>query len=393
MLFGGNSGSCGGCGCKSCQECTRTCTEPHTGDPFEVHYTLFFEGVEAGNPGNGIATGDVDTSDPYDGMDGTGPWEQTVSYTFDIQPGVGDRYPCAIHLSFWRSSFVLGAATIPPPSQDLTVNKITVTNVSPQSAGNIKVGLATIRPGEKYEISGHIPLVAGAGDQSTKDPRSGVGHVWFEPECGNERVYVTVTATIEWNVKKRQHVLYGLVRECYDDGPSFCNNCTGFYSTPETIYLELSNITVANLQASGLSDTALQQRMNTAYNQIETTIALTRQPGGCNWYTALFDGVHTGDDDVSMFPFFCQFYVVVSENIIQVAASINAWTAQAPANPLTGCNESSIFSANIGNNPEICAPAYDESGAVSAAAGVISSYNSGYGGYSYDVAFDWRIYT
>ena len=79
----------GGFGCSpccgpTCEVCTRTCTEPHTGTEFEVVYTRFFEGVEVGNPSDGYlsATGDNDTSDPYNGMDGTGPWFQQVGGGF-----------------------------------------------------------------------------------------------------------------------------------------------------------------------------------------------------------------------------------------------------------------------------------------------------------------------
>lgn len=272
MLFGGNSGSCGGCGCKSCQECTRTCTNPHTGTAFETVYTLYFEGVEAGNPSDGYldATGDVDTSDPYDGMDGTGPWSQTVSGTFSLTKAT-TRYPCYVRVSFWRSNFVLGANTIPPPATTLTAERITVTN-SPVSEGAIFADNVLLQPGESHQFDNTIQLVAGAGDQSTNDKRFYNGMVSVRAACANDFVSFTVSGHIAWNVKKRQHILYGTVRECYETGTPCSTFCNGS-PAPDVLYLTISNYTGPTYDAGTPMD-------------IEGTYVLDRIPGICNSYAA-----------------------------------------------------------------------------------------------------------
>jgi hypothetical protein len=273
MLFGGNSGTCGGCGCKSCQECTRGCTEPHTGTAFETVYTLYFEGAEAGNPGDGYltATGDVDTSDPYDGMDGTGPWEQKVSGTFTLQKST-TRYPCIVTVSFWRSNFVLGASTNPPPSAALTSEKIKVTN-NPASEGPIVVDNQILEPGQSHELLGGFPLVPGAGDQSDADPRRFEGTARVVALCANDSVTFEVQATINWNVKKRQHVLYGLVRECYEDpdGPNPCASFCEGSSVPDTIYVAISNFAMDPNSTFGASNVA----------GVNGTYVLSRPAGFC----------------------------------------------------------------------------------------------------------------
>lgn len=242
MLFGGNSGSCGGCGCKSCQECTRTCTNPHTGTAFETVYTLFFEGAEAGNPSDGYldATGDSDTSDPYDGMDGNGPWSQTVSGTFSLTKTT-TRFPCYFRASFWRSNFVLGANTIPPPATTLTEERIKVTN-SVLSEGPIVAGGEVLLPGESHEFATTIPTASGAGDQSGNDPHAYAGSIAVSAVCGNDTVIFTVDAKIAWNVKKRQHVLYGQVRECYGSNPCL-DRCVSPDTFNDILYIEVTGFT------------------------------------------------------------------------------------------------------------------------------------------------------
>jgi len=279
MLFGGNSGSCGGCGCKSCQECTRTCTEPHTGTAFETVYTLYFEGAEAGNPTDGYldATGDSDTSDPYDGMDGDGPWSQTVSGTFTLTKAT-TRYPCYFVASFWRSNFVLGANTTPPPSAALTSQTITVTNLGP---GVLVHGeyeyIKELQPGESYTYNAGIPLVAGAGDQSNNYPRIASGRIAWRQKCVNETVSFTVSAEISWSVKKRQHVLYGLVLECYQEpGSDPCSTFCDGSPAPDSLYL-----TISGLSHATLTDISV-------FNGTYVVDAVDRSRGICNMYTGTF---------------------------------------------------------------------------------------------------------
>ena len=281
MLFGGNGGSCGGCGCKSCQECTRGCTEPHTGTAFEPVYTLYFEGAEAGNPDDGylFATGDVDTSDPYDGMDGTtGPWEQQISGTFTLAPTT-TRHPCSVILRFWRSSFVLGPATTPPASAALTAKVVRITNDAASDGPIVIVGSMIppldvvgrqIEPGEYLEFdASDITLVPGAGDQSQYDAVSdGFSWIMIQAACGNHSVTFNVSVKIEWNTRARQHILYGLVQECYEE-QNDCDAC----ATPgnpnarayDTIYMTLSNATIS------------------VPSSIEGTYVLERVPRWCNY--------------------------------------------------------------------------------------------------------------
>ena len=237
----------GGFGCSpccgpTCEQCTRTCTEPHTGSAFEVVYTRFFEGAEAGNPTDGYltATGDSDSSDPYNGMDGTGPWYQQVSGSFTVN-STQTRFPCRVTVSFWRNNYTLGAATIPPASTALTSNKVYVT----VSDGAVIVGDRVIVPadGEVHIETVSIPLVTGGGDQSGNIPRFYEGSINVAPQC--ESASFSIRARIEWNTQKRQHVLYGLVRECYEDdtdgGPcaTFCNGSPA----NNVLYLTISNYT------------------------------------------------------------------------------------------------------------------------------------------------------
>ena len=238
MLFGGYS-SCQGCGCVPCRSCTRTCTEPHTGSEFEAVFTRYFEGVEAGNPSDGYltATGDSDTSDPYDGMDGSGPWFQQVGGGFSDggSSGGGTRFPCTYRFSFWRSSYTLGVGTIPPASTALTMNKITLT---------VSTGAVVFPDGRVFTSAdgpvelASIPLVSG-GALAT-DPRTNEGTVSFALQCQNVETQFSVQARIEWNTQKRQHVLYGIVRECYEEGEPCGTACDGDPS-PDVLYLTISN--------------------------------------------------------------------------------------------------------------------------------------------------------
>jgi hypothetical protein len=238
MLLGGKGG-CQQCTCVPCDACTRTCQNPHTGTAFEAVYTRYFEGAEAGNTSDGYlsASGDSDTSDPYDGMDGTGPWFQEVSGSFTLD-STQTRFPCRVTVSFWRNNYVLGAATIPPASTALTFQGVFVTVTS----GAVVVGETVIVPADgEVQITGaSIPLVSGGGDQSTNDPRFYDGSISVAPQC--QSASFSIRAKIEWNTQKRQHVLYGLVRECYEIGTPCATFCSGS-PPPDVVYLTISNYT------------------------------------------------------------------------------------------------------------------------------------------------------
>jgi hypothetical protein len=275
MLLGGKGG-CQQCTCVPCDACTRTCTEPHTGTAFEPVYTRFFEGVEVGNPADGYlsASGDSDTSDPYDGMDGTGPWFQQVSGGFNDggSYGSGTRFPCTYRFSFWRSSYTLGAGTIPPASTTLTENVITVT---------VSTGAVVFPDGRVFTAAdgpvalSSVPLVSG-GALAT-DPRTGEGSVSFALQCQNVETTFSVQARIVWATQKRQHVLYGIVRECYEDTPP-TNCCPAGVTLPNELYITISNYT--GPVGQDIDGTSME------YNG---TYVLSRVPNFCNYYLGTWE--------------------------------------------------------------------------------------------------------
>jgi hypothetical protein len=239
MLLGGKGG-CQQCTCVPCDACTRTCQNPHTGDAFEAVYTRYFEGAEDGNVSDGYltASGDSDTSDPYDGMDGNGPWFQQVAGEFTLDPST-TRHPCGVTVSFWRNNYTLGASTIPPPATTTTMNRIRV-SVSALSETGVFVEGDLIGVGQTVDLNMSIALVTGSGDQSANDPKSYEGGVTVTPQCHNKTATFTISGRIEWNVKKRQHILYGLVRECYQEA-SPCSCPSGPFN--EELYVEVSGFT------------------------------------------------------------------------------------------------------------------------------------------------------
>lgn len=285
MLLGGKGG-CQQCTCVPCDACTRTCTEPHSGTAFEPVYTRFFEGVEVGNPTDGYlsASGDSDTSDPYDGMDGTGPWFQQVGGGFSDggSYGGGTRFPCTYRFSFWRSSYTLGTATIPPASTALTENVITVT-VSTGAVVFPDGRVITSADGAVTLTS--VPLVSGGA--LAADPRTNDGTVSFALQCQNTETTFSVQARIEWNTQKRQHVLYGIVRECYEDGTPCATVCSGS-PPPETIYLTIKNVSLSDgVTLDGFAGTYAMHRIP---NFCETYASETS--AGCTGSGLAFDYVY-----------------------------------------------------------------------------------------------------
>jgi hypothetical protein len=287
MLLGGKGG-CQQCTCVPCDPCTRTCQNPHTGTAFEAVYTRYFEGAEAGNTSDGYlsASGDSDTSDPYDGMDGTGPWFQEVSGSFTLD-STQTRFPCRVTVSFWRNNYVLGASTIPPASTALTFEGVFVE----VSSGAVVVGDTLIVPADgEVQITGaSIPLVSGGGDQSENIPLFYNGSISVAPQC--QSASFSIRAKIEWNTQKRQHVLYGLVRECYEDATP----CDGAFSvcgsgnTPDSVYVTLSGLSVTSLTSTTGSGTApTVSEMNSQIGVFAGTFVLSRVAGYCQIWRAAF---------------------------------------------------------------------------------------------------------
>ena len=240
-----------GCSCCGTCECARTCTEPHTGAAFAKVFTNYFSGVEAGNLTDGFltATGDNDTSDPYDGMDGSGPWMQQVSGSFSDggSYGSGTRFPCTYRFSFWRSVRGLGLGSS-GTSTALTENVIELT----VSQGAVVYPDGTvITPASGTVALASIPLVSGGA--SAVDPRTGEGTVSFALQCQNVETTFSIQARVRWNVQKRQHTVYGIVRECYEEGTPCATVCSGS-APPSSVYFNVSNATNSAINGSYVID-------------------------------------------------------------------------------------------------------------------------------------------
>jgi len=230
MLLGGKGG-CQQCTCVPCEACTRTCTEPHTGSAFEVVYKR----RNGGNLSDGYltATGDVETSSPVDGMDGPGPYFQQVGGGF-IDGGASaglTRFPCRYVVSFWRTSGGIGPGGN-SASAALTENAITL---------NVSAGAIVFPDGRVFTpADGPIALASVPLVGSSNDPRTNDGTVSVALQCMNVETIFSIQARISWNVKQREHVLYGIVRECYEEGTPCATACNGDPS-PDVLYVTISN--------------------------------------------------------------------------------------------------------------------------------------------------------
>ena len=246
MLLGAKGG-CQQCTCVPCETCTRTCTEPHSGAAFEAVFTNYFDEVEVGNPSDGYlnAEGDSDTSSPYDGMDGSGPWMQEVGGGFSDggSYGGGTRFPCTYRFSFWRSTRQLGINN-PAPSEALTENVI---ELSVSQGAVVYPDGTVITPASGTVALASIPLVPGGA--GAVDPRTGAGSVSFALQCQNVETTFSIQARVRWNVKKRQHTVYGIVRECYQEdtgGGGVCDTFCSGSPAPSEMYLTISGVSTAS---------------------------------------------------------------------------------------------------------------------------------------------------
>jgi hypothetical protein len=371
MLLGGKGG-CQQCTCVPCNPCERTCTNPHTGTAFEAVYTRYFEGAEAGNTTDGYltATGDSDTSDPYDGMDGTGPWYQEVAGTFTLEPST-TRHPCSVTVSFWRNNYVLGAATIPPPATTTTMNRIRV-SVSASSETGVFVEGTYVAIGDTLDLNVTIPLVTGVGDQSTNDPRTYNGSATVTPECHNKTAIFTISGRIEWSVAKRQHVVYGLVRECYEIGTPCSADCSGT-GRPDVVYVTISNFSLdpgATYYSASIAN-------------VNGTYALDRVPNICT----LWFGPETGDGCAG-FTNAGQFVETGTNRQFAFDMSLYIRTGYSVSG-LSLCMDPLVLSVPAGTMPAICGTGVIDSGSSSGSASIRVT-----GGNLVEVAsctFDWEI--
>jgi hypothetical protein len=373
----------GGFGCSpccgpTCEVCTRECTEPHTGTAFEPVYTRFFEGVEVGNPSDGYlsATGDNDTSDPYNGMDGTGPWFQQVGGGFSDggSYGGGTRFPCTYRFSFWRSSYTLGVATIPPASTALTENVVTVT-VSTGAVVFPDGRVITSADGAVTLAS--VPLVSG-GALAT-DPRTNDGTVSFALQCQNTETTFSVQARIRWATQRRQHILYGTVRECYEEGTPCATFCSGS-PPPSTLYLTISNVNITAGPSGAPSVAAINALAN---DWIENkTWVMERVANYCQtWDTNFLQyGPCSGANPNGVANAYVSQW---SDGIVRFAAGI-----QTDVEGL-GCYGASIgFRSNLTSTPPVpICNSYSQTGT----GGIIRLISAGGVDYDYTGTFDWKV--
>jgi hypothetical protein len=212
-------------------------------------------------------------------MDGSGPWSQQVSGSFTLD-STQTRFPCRVTVSFWRNQYGVGVQSIPPPSTALTFQGVFVTVTS----GAVRINDRVFVPadGEVQITTVSIPLVSGGGDQSTNDPHQYEGGISIAPQC--QSASFSIRATITWNTQRRQHVLYGLVRECYEEeNPCAATCAVGLNPPPDEIYLTISDIDVPDtLSPFGT--------FNDQYAFLNQTFVLSRQPGICTAWTGTARG-------------------------------------------------------------------------------------------------------
>lgn len=397
----------GGFGCSpccgpTCEQCARTCTEPHSGDAFEVVYTRLFEGVEAGNPSDGYlnATGDSDSSDPYNGMDGTGPWFQQVGGGFSDggSIGGGTRFPCTYRFSFWRSSYTLGVGTIPPASTALTMNKITV---------NVSYGAVVFPDGRVFTSAdgpvelASIPLVSGGA--SATDPRMNDGTVSFALQCQNVETQFSVQARIEWNTQKRQHVLYGIVRECYEYPPNPCESLCGGAGKPTTLYVTLTSLSFSNARyiyagdgtSPGAADTVYTPAIISDWQSLLTSaVATSRVINLCHQWQECLDpsgglcspcvGVAYKDNQYG----YGGLTGVGAGYLSNLSVFLMSQVNYLSPGVLGGCNEWVLIVFTLGDF-DPCSP-FDQSGSATGSARITSN-TSGYGGITFDASCNWQV--
>lgn len=147
-----------------------------------------------------------------------------------------------------------------------------------------------ITPSDGVVSVSSVPLVTGTGDQSAADPRSGEGTVSFSPKCWNETTIFSIQARIEWNTQKRQHVLYGLVRECYDtpdpENPEItsCDTFCDGNPPPSVMYLEISGLSSLTAESPWTGTVSNLSSINGTY----AIDPWARESGVCNQFLSQY---------------------------------------------------------------------------------------------------------
>jgi hypothetical protein len=132
-----------------------------------------------------------------------------------------------------------------------------------------------LNPGESYTFSPAVPLIGAFGG----DPHSASGTFGGFARCDN--TMVAISARIDWTSSERVHVLYGIVRECYEDTPPCSTTCSGGFFPPNDLYLTISEMSVTGV-SYGYGDPV---SFNAQYAFINQTYVLSRGKNLCNaWF-------------------------------------------------------------------------------------------------------------
>jgi hypothetical protein len=185
---------------------------------------------------------------------GDGPFHQAIGGTFDLNSSQ-TRFPCSLTVSFWRTVAPIDATT----NLGLTGNTVTFTCVTGQF--QISPEGVVLNPGESYTFSPAVPQVA----LLSGDPHSAAGTFGGFALCDNTQV--AVQARLDWSSPERMHVLYGIVRECYEEENPCVEECSGS-GVPDVLYITISNYTGPTPDGTTLNGTYVVDRM----------------PGNCYWW-------------------------------------------------------------------------------------------------------------
>jgi hypothetical protein len=285
---------------------------------------------------------------------GDGPFHQAIGGTFDLNSSQ-TRFPCSLTVSFWRTVAPINATT----NLALTSNTVTFTCVTGQF--EISPEGVVLNPGESYTFSPAVPQVA----LLSGDPRSAAGTFGGFARCDNTQV--SVQARIDWSSKERMHVLYGIVRECYEPFNPCGTICNGA-PAPEIAYVTISNYTGPAKDSPFV---------------VEGTYVLERIPNTCEAYS--------GDTPNEAG---CQFHIF--DTYMRLAKIDGVfkffWRVSTKLSTNPGvCDE--LWLGFVATAESLCEP--DLNGEVeSGSGGSVALGNHYVGGLRYvfpDATFDWKI--
>jgi hypothetical protein len=209
------------------------------------------------------------------------------------------------------------------------------------------------------------------------DPRSAAGTFGGFARCDNTQV--AVSARLDWSSKERMHVLYGIVRECYEE-PGFdpcATECDGD-GRPDVVYVTISNF---SLDPGATYYSAAIENVNGTY-------ALDRVPNLCN----LWAGPETGDGCAG-FTNAGQF-VETGPNRAYVADMRMYIRTGYSAGGLDLCMNPLVLNVPTGTMPPICGTGVIASGSSTGGANINRNDMTDADGALVEIAsctFDWEI--